>query len=348
MNTKNNKNNINNLNNTNNINNLKDITDIKDFFANGNIPVALAPMAGCADRAFREICMEFGASFCVGELCSAKGVSLNDKKSEELLFVSEKERPMGTQLFGSDIDALKIAAQKALKYNPSFLDINMGCPAPKVISSGGGSALLKNPQKAAETVKALKKVLNNKIPLTCKIRIGYDQNSINAVFFAKELEKAGADMITVHGRTKDQMYRPGINFNEIKNVKQALKIPVIANGDITDGATAKYMLDKTGADGIMIGRAALGNPFIFKEVKAYLKGENYIKPKNSQKAEILIYQAEKMLKYKDPHNALLEIRKHAAWYIKGIKNAAFLRQKCFNINSLNDVKEIAFIFSKSE
>ncbi len=303
-----------------------------------NIPVALAPMAGCADRAMRELCMSHGADFCVGELCSAKGITMGDKKSENYLKISESERPMAPQLFGSNPEIMAQAAKIALKYNPNFIDINMGCPAKKVGASGGGAELLKDMLLAEKIVATVKSAVN--VPVTAKMRIGIDEKSIVAAEFAKALESGGADMITVHGRTKEQMYGGTVNYREILNVKNGVKVPIIANGDIKCGADAVKMLDKTGADGIMIGRAALGNPFIFESVKAYLKGESEEEISLEKRLDTLVLQCEKMLLYKDEKNAMLEARKHAAWYIKGVKNAAKLRVLCNEINSLGDIKNL--------
>ena len=300
-----------------------------------NTPVMLAPMAGCADRAFREICIDMGADICVGELCSAKGVYFKDKKSEQLLFVGKNERPKGVQLFGSDIEAMVCAAKTALKYEPDFIDINMGCPAPKVIASGGGSALLNAPQTAQKIVSEVKKVID--VPLTCKMRIGVSPDENIAVEFAKGLERAGADLITVHGRYAKQMYSGFADRQTIKEVKAAVSIPVVANGDITNGASAKEMLDTTGADGIMIGRAALGNPFIFAQVKKYLQtGETLPAPTFAQKLEVLQRQFELSIKYKPEKVAMLEIRKHCAWYLKGVWGAAALKTECFSMNTKED------------
>lgn len=308
----------------------------------GNIEIkgfaALAPMAGVADRAMRELCMEKGAAFCVGELTSSRGVTLGDKKSASLLSCSEKERPIASQLFGNDPFIMADAAKRALEYNPDFIDINMGCPAPKVSGNGGGSALMKDPVLAEKIIAEVVKAVD--VPVTVKFRTGWDKDNINAVEIAKRAENAGASMVTVHGRTKAQMYAPGIDFDTIKNVVNAVKIPVCANGDIKDGKSAKFMYEATGCDFIMVGRAAQGNPFVFSEINAYLKGEVYTPPTLEEKFKTLLRQVELMHIYKDPHNAILESRKHTAWYLQGLRGAAALRRLCGEINSLSDIEAI--------
>lgn len=299
---------------------------------------ALAPMAGVADRAMREICIEMGAAFCIGELTSSRGVSLGDKKSAALLCCGEKERPIGSQLFGNDPDIMAHAAKSALSFNPDFIDINMGCPAPKVSGNGGGSALMKDINLAERIVKAVVSAVD--IPVTVKMRTGWDFNSINAVELAKRCENAGAQMLTVHGRTKLQMYSPGIDFDTISNVVKAVNIPVVANGDIRDGQSAKYMYEATGCDFVMVGRAAQGNPFVFEEINAFLKGESYTAPKLEKRFETLLRQVKLMQKYKGEKIAILESRKHTAWYMQGLNGAANLRKMCGEIESLDDISAI--------
>ena len=306
----------------------------------GNLEIngyaALAPMAGVADRAMRELCREAGAAYTVGELTSAKGVSMGDKKSASYLFIGEKERPMASQLFGGECSSMAAAAETAARFNPDFIDINMGCPAPKVAGNGGGSALLKDPKRAGEIVKAVKNAVN--LPVTVKIRIGWDENSINGVEFAKILEQSGADAITVHGRTRKQMYAPPVDYDTIRKIKEAVRVPVVANGDIVDGPSAKAVLEKTGADFLMVGRAAMGNPFVFKSINHFFEtGEILPEPTLEERLNAMRRHIELMCQYKDPYIAMLEARKHTAWYMKGLKGAAGLRKMCGEIKLLSDI-----------
>lgn len=313
-----------------------DVMDIKKIFGNGF--AALAPMAGVADRAMREICILHGAAYCVGELTSAKGVSLGDKKSEILLDCNDAERPIGSQLFGSEPQVMAHAAVSALKWKPDFIDINMGCPAPKVAGNGGGSALMKDPELAERIVRAVAMAVD--VPVTVKIRAGWDEENLNAAELAKRCEAAGAALITVHGRTRKQMYAPPVNLDIIAEVKRAISIPVVGNGDITDGESARRMYEQTGCDFIMVGRAAQGNPFVFEEINACLSGRSYEPPTLENRFLVLKSQVELMHKYKDPHNAILEARKHTAWYMHGLTGAAALRRKCGEISCMADIEEI--------
>ena len=299
---------------------------------------ALAPMAGVADRAMREICREFGAAFTVGELVSSKGISLGDKKSSSLLACGEAERPCGCQLFGSEADVMAKAAVSALSFKPDFIDINMGCPAPKVAGNGGGSALMRNPARAAEIVRAVVNAVD--VPVTVKMRTGWDCESINAAEMSKRCEDAGAAMITVHGRTRQQMYAPGIDYKTIAAVKKAVKIPVVGNGDICGGESAKHMYEATGCDFVSVGRAAQGNPFVFSEINAFFRGENYTPPTLEERFCVLLRQIRLMQKYKDPHTAILEARKHAAWYMHGLNGAAELRRMCGEISCFSDIEAV--------
>lgn len=302
--------------------------------------VALAPMAGVADRAFRELCRGYGASFTVCEMASAKGISLGDKKSAELLSVSSAERPAGSQIFGNSPETMAKATEMALEYDPNFIDINMGCPAPKVASSGGGATLMKFPVLAAEIVEAVAKA--STVPVTVKMRAGWDEQNLNAVELAKRCEQAGAAAITVHGRTKMQMYAPPVNTDIIRLVKNAVSIPVIGNGDITDGKTAAEMLEKTGCDMVTVGRGALGRPWVFAQINAFLEHEAIIpEPDVTQKMFIMLKHVEKICEYKGERVGIHEARKHAAWYTKGLHGAANYRARIGLIDSVEELRQIA-------
>lgn len=308
----------------------------------GNVEIkgfaALAPMAGVADRAMREICVEKGASFCIGELTSSRGVTLGDKKSAALLFCGEKERPIGSQLFGNEPEIMAKAAVKALEFGPDFIDINMGCPAPKVAGNGGGSALMRDPLLAEKIVKAVVNAV--RVPVTVKMRTGWDKDSLTAVEIAKRCENSGAAMLTVHGRTRAQMYAPSVDYKTIANVVKAVGIPVVANGDVRDGKSARFMYEETGCAFVMVGRAAQGNPFVFGEINAYMQNKTYTVPSLEEKFKTLMRQVELMHRYKDARNAILEARKHTAWYMQGLKGAATFRRMCGEINSLSDIAAI--------
>ena len=299
---------------------------------------ALSPMAGVADRAMREICREYGAAFTVGELTSSRGITLNDKKSAKLLSCLDKERPFASQLFGNDPEIMAAAAIRALEFNPDFIDINMGCPAPKVAGNGGGSALMRDPRLAEKIVRAVVTAVN--VPVTVKMRTGFDKDSINAPELAKRCENAGAAAITVHGRTRAQMYAPPVDLNSIAAVKKSVKIPVIGNGDVTDGKSAKYMYEATGCDFVSVGRAAQGNPFVFAEINAYMTGKPYSPPRLEERFAVMMRQIRLMCEYKDPHIAILESRKHTAWYMHGLEGAAALRRMCGEINKISDIEAI--------
>ena len=310
----------------------------------GNLEIkgyaCLAPMAGVADRAFRELCMSYGAAYVISEMVSSKGLTMQDKKSKELLFLSDAERPAGAQIFGDDPEIMANAALKAMEFSPDFIDINMGCPAPKIAGNGGGSALLKNPELIGKIVKKVVEV--SPVPVTAKIRIGWDKNSINAVEIAKIIEAAGADAITVHGRTKDQMYAPPVSLDEIANVKKAVSIPVIGNGDIVDGKSAKLMLDMTGCDFLMVGRGALGNPWIFQCINAYLNKEaDFTEPTLEEKMDVMLRHIGILCEYKGVRIGMREARKHAAWYIKGIRGAAAFRQEIGQLSTMDELKALA-------
>lgn len=301
---------------------------------------ALAPLAGVADRAFRELCRGYGAAYTVCEMASAKGISLGDKKSSELLSITQTERPAGSQIFGNSPETMAIAAKKALEFSPDFIDINMGCPAPKVASSGGGALLMKNPVLAAEIVKAVVDAVP--VPVTVKMRSGWDDGNINAVELAKRCEDAGAAAITVHGRTKVQMYAPPVNTDIIRQVKNAVSIPVIGNGDVTDGLSAARLIEETGCDMVMVGRGALGKPWVFSQINAYLDHEVILPdPPVTERMRIMLKHIEKLCEYKGERVGIREARKHAAWYTKGLHGAANYRARIGLIDSVEELQQIA-------
>lgn len=303
---------------------------------------ALAPMAGVADRAFRELCVGYGAGYVVSEMISAKGVSLGDRKSKQLMQLSEAERPAGVQIFGCDPKIMAESVQTVLEVQPQFIDINMGCPAPKIAGNGGGAALMRDPLLAEKIVKEVHSVCGN-IPLTVKIRAGWDFTSINAVEMAKRAEQAGAAAITVHGRTRQQMYAPPVNRKIIADVKAAVRIPVIGNGDILDGCSAAQMLEETNCDYLMVGRGALGRPWVFQQINAYLsQGRILPEPPVSERMRVMCNHIEKLCEYKGERIGIREARKHAAWYTKGIRGAAQYRREIGMLESIAQLQEIAY------
>lgn len=310
----------------------------------GGVPLkshaVLAPMAGVSDRAYRELCVRFGAAYCVSEMVSSKALSFNSKKSEELMKISDLERPCGIQIFGDDPKCMADAAKHALENKPDIIDINMGCPAPKISSNGSGSALMKNPRLCGEIVKAVTAVTD--IPVTVKIRKGWDDDSVNAVEVAKICESAGAAAITVHGRTRQQYYKPPVDYDIIRAVRESVSVPVIANGDIDSAEMAKEVMDITGCDLVMIGRATLGNPWIFSQINAYLENPN-VKihtPDLEERLGVMIEHIGKMVEYKGEHMAMLQARKLVVGYFKGMKGAAALRNEAGKIKTLDDLYEL--------
>ena len=310
----------------------------------GGVPLkshaVLAPMAGVSDRAYRELCVRFGAAYCVSEMVSSKALSFNSKKSEELMEISDLERPCGIQIFGDDPKCMADAAKHALENKPDIIDINMGCPAPKISSNGSGSALMKNPRLCGEIVKAVTAVTD--IPVTVKIRKGWDDDSVNAVEVAKICESAGAAAITVHGRTRQQYYKPPVDYDIIRAVRESVSVPVIANGDIDSAERAKEVMDITGCDLVMIGRATLGNPWIFSQINAYLENPN-VKihtPDLEERLGVMIEHIGKMVEYKGEHMAMLQARKLVVGYFKGMEGAAALRNEAGKIKTLDDLYEL--------
>lgn len=307
----------------------------------GNLEInglaVLAPMAGVADRAFREICTSFGAAYVVTEMVSSKALQFNDKKTGELMELSPAERPAAIQLFGDEPETMAQAAVKAMAYAPDVIDINMGCPAPKIANNGSGSALMKNPELCGKIVEEVKAAVS--VPVTVKIRKGWDSATVNAVEVAKICEKAGADAITVHGRTRDQMYTPPADWDIIRAVKQAVKVPVIGNGDVTGAQSAAKMLEQTGCDLVMVGRGAMGNPWIFSQINAYLTNSCRILPPPalSERMLVMLKHVHLICEYKGEARGMCEARKHVGWYLHGLKGAAEFRRRAGYLTSLEEL-----------
>ena len=305
----------------------------------GNVKIdstaSLAPMAGITDKAFREICSLFGSSYTTSEMISTKGIIYSDRKTLDLADNTNLNKPFAIQLFGSYPNDFYEAVKIILKFNPDIIDINMGCPAPKIIKSGSGSALMQNPKLCGKIVKAVKNACN--IPVTVKIRAGFNNKNINAVEVAKECELNGADAITIHPRTRDQMYSGKADLDIIKDVVSAVNIPVIGNGDITNYNQAKFMMDYTKCSMVAVGRGALGNPWIFRDINYH---KNFSTPTIKERIDIMKLHFNKMIQYKGISRAVKESRKHLSWYTKGLNNAASIRKDIFNIKNLNDFDNI--------
>ncbi len=301
----------------------------------------LAPMAGVADKAFRELCVRFGAAYTVTEMVSSKGLTMGDKKSALLLTLGDEEKTAGAQIFGDNPEIMAEAAVKCLQYKPQIIDINMGCPAPKVAMNGGGASLMKNPQLAGEIVKAVSSAVD--IPVTAKIRKGWDENGINAVQMAEILEKNGAAAIAVHGRTRKEMYSGSVDYEIIKAVKAAVGIPVIGNGDVVDAQSAAVMLEKTNCDAVMIGRGALGNPWVFQQINAYLNDCIVVPlPTLTEKMTVMLQHIKKIIEYKGEYTVMREARHHAAYYTKGLRGGAKFRAEMGSLESLEQLEEITY------
>lgn len=296
-------------------------------------------MASVADRAYRIVAKEQGAAYCVGEMASCKGLCYSDKKTAELLSVTAYERPMAVQLFGAEPYFMEKAVKIAEGFNPDIIDINAGCPMPKIVNNGAGSALLKNPGLFAEIVRAAAKASD--IPVTVKIRIGWDENSINAVELAQIAEANGAAAITVHGRTKAQLYSGKADWNVIRSVKQAVKIPVIGNGDVASVEDCLRMYDFTGCDLVMIGRGSYGRPWLFGQIRDYFEGKPVrSEPSLDEKIEIMRHHIQLLVEDKGEKVGMKEARRQAAWYIKGISGAARFRNAFAQMNTLADFDEL--------
>ena len=303
--------------------------------------VILAPMAGVCNSAYRKICKEMGAALVCAEMVSDKGMVYNSKKTKDMLYFEESERPISQQIFGSDKETFVKAAKMVYEImKPDIIDINMGCPVPKVaVRSQAGAALLKNPELIYDIVSSV--VATVPVPVTVKIRSGWDSKSINAVEIAKICEKAGASAITVHPRTRSQLYSGKADLNIIKQVKEAISIPVIGNGDITNIESAKHMLEYTNCDAIMIGRGVLGNPWLIKEIDTYLKtGKIIDKPSYEERIKMCYHHLSYLLKIKNEKVSVLEMRSHIAWYIKGIPYHKEIKNLIFKANTTREITEI--------
>ena len=308
----------------------------------GNIEIenclALGPMAGVTDLPFRLLCKEMGCNMLYTEMVSAKAILYKNKNTKELLNIDKNEHPVGVQLFGSDPDIMAQIAAQVEEGECDFIDINMGCPVPKIVNNGEGSALLKQPKLVEEILTKMVKAVNK--PVTVKIRKGFENGTVYAVEIAKIAESCGVSAIAVHGRTREQYYSGKADWDVIKDVKKAVKIPVIGNGDIFSAEDAKAMKEYTGCDGLMVARGARGNPWIFREIKEYLENGNVIdKPTINDIREMIIRHAKMLVDYKGEYTGIREMRKHIAWYTAGLPHTAELRRMCNQIETMENLVE---------
>lgn len=306
----------------------------------------LAPLAGVTDTAFRTICREMGCGLVYTEMISAKGLYYKNENTCNMLQFSNIEKPVAVQLFGKEPEIMAAAAEM-LNDNKDvcIIDINMGCPAPKIVKNGEGSALMKDPKLAGEIVSRVKK--NSTKPVTVKFRKGYDENDVNGLEFAKRMEASGADAVTIHGRTRSQMYEGKADWSIINEIKSAVQIPVIGNGDIFSHEDAGKMLDLTGCDGIMIGRGAMGNPWIFSQIRQMNLGETVTYPSPAEKIDTILKHYSMAITYLGENRAVREMRKHIAWYIKGIKNCTEIKNKINYETCSNKVFDLLIEYKNS-
>lgn len=297
-------------------------------------------MAGVADCAFRQLCKSYGAAYLVGEMVSAKGLMQGSKKSAQLLEAGEDEHPCAVQLFGGEPQSMGEAVARAMAYQPDVIDLNMGCPAPKIAGSGGGAGLMRDPALASRIITAVKQA--SPVPVTVKFRKGWDDQSLNGLEFARMAEASGADAITIHGRTRAQMYAPPVDWEIIGAIKRAVKIPVIGNGDVVSPESAKALYDQTGCDLVMVGRGALGAPWLFRQIADYLTTGQYSPaPHVPERMEIMLRHMALLVQYKGEAIGMREARKHCGWYMSGIRGAASLRRMSGTLATLADARLLA-------
>ena len=302
-------------------------------------PFVLAPMAGVTDLPFRRLCKEQGAGLICMEMVSAKAISFHNKNTEALMEIAPEEHPVSMQLFGSEPELMAEVARSIEERPFDILDINMGCPVPKVVNNGEGSALLKNPELVRKIVTAVVNAVDK--PVTVKIRRGFDEDSVNAVEIAKIIEDCGAAAVAVHGRTREQYYSGKADWDIIRQVKEAVSIPVIGNGDVTSPETAVALMEQTGCDGIMIGRAVRGNPWLFSEILHYLEtGEHKARPTMEEVGEMILRHTRMQVELKGEYTALREMRKHVAWYTAGFPHSARLRARTNEISTMQELEEL--------